>query len=216
MRFEAVNYDAASKTWTDSSGNGRSITSGSVRGSPVVVTSPAGTASSSKSFPVVQGGTGDGIQLGNAALAHDAYTWFSIARYSGAAKGRIFDGLGVNYLTGFIDVRSGIAYHGNSISYNPGDWLTPILTDMNGDNWFVWMDQAARIRNNGIDIQSTTTNTNSFPPMTINYGWHVMNMGEASDWQVAEIILFDVKLDLPEIQPVESNLGLKYGISGYT
>ena len=175
----------------------------------MVVTSPAGTASSSKSFPVVQGGTGDGIQLGNAALAHDAYTWFSIARYSGAAKGRIFDAVGYgNYLTGFHGPWSGVAFHG--IPYS-GDWVTT-QTDRNGDNWFVWMDQAARIRNNGIDIQSTTTDTKSFPHMSINYGSY---MGELSDWQVAEIILFVVKLDLSEIQAVESYLGLKYGISGY-
>jgi hypothetical protein len=54
------------------------------------------------------------------------------------------------------------------------------------------MDQGARTRDNGDDVQITTSNTSPFPPMSINFGaWTSIDSG---DWQVAEIIFFDFSL----------------------
>lgn len=204
MRFQAADYNVVTKVWTDSSGNGRHVSSSSVRGTPAAVTFPGGIGASLETFQVVQGGSADGIKLGNPVMANNAYTWFSVARYSGATKGRIFDSYDPsfnNYSTGFWNGKSGVAHHQGFVTAQ---------NDRHGENWFVWMDQGARIRDNGDDIQITTANTSPFPPMSINYGnWLSVDTG---DWQVAEILLFNLTLSLAEIQSVEALLGSKYGI----
>ena len=197
-----MNYNSVTKSWMDSSGNGRNISTANVRGTPTVVTFPGGYADSTKSFQVVQGDTADGIRLGNPTMANSAYTFISVARYVGGGKamGRIFDAIVGDYLTGFWNGRSGVAHHDG--------WVTSSTTDLNGQNWFIWVDQGSRIRNNGVDI-SRFVNPTTFPGMSINYG----SRGEYSAWQVAEVMLFDYAINSTQAQRIESYLGMKYGVT---
>ena len=209
FRYEAVNYDANSKTWIDSSGHGRNISMGNVQGSPSLATFAGGSGNSAKTFQVVRGGTGDGIRLNNPTMSNGAYTWFSVARYKegGSSRGRIFDAYGstTSYYTGFYGSRSGVAYHGDGTG-----WVTSVM-DRHGSNWFVWMDQGSRIRSNGEDI-SRFSNTASFPAMSIN--WGNGGTGERSDWEVAEIMLFEYAMNMSQIRKVEEYLMSRYGIWG--
>lgn len=150
----------------------------------------------------MQGSVGDGVRLGNSALNNSAYTWFSVARYVNRTAKRIFESYdsSKSFTTGFFNGKSGVAYHGS--------WVTN-LTDLNGLNWFVWMDQGSRIRNNGMDV-SRFKNSIKFPAMSINWGNTFAT--EASAWQVAEIILYDYVINVTHIRMVEKYLGSKYGI----
>lgn len=169
-----------------------------IRGTPSTITFSGGSAGSTKSFTVVQGSTGDGIDLGNPRMGGSTFTWFSIARYAGNSKGRIFTSSNSNEFTGFWSGQSGVSYRDNTFITSS--------TGRNGDNWFVWMDQGYRIRSNGEDIQ-TRSDPYSLPPMCINCA------DENSDWQVAEVIIFNSNLQ--SFGGIEYYLGFKYGITFY-
>lgn len=168
-----------------------------------------GYANSVKKFKTLQGGFDDGIRLNNPVMDEGKYTWFSIARYSGdmSSRGRIFIGYAdgtLNFFTGFWAGNSGMAYHGDDIGFVTAG------TDRHGSDWFVWMDQGSRIRSNSADI-STKRRGNPFPQMSINWG----DVWENSEWQIAEIILFDYAMQTSQIIEIENYLGSKYGIRGY-
>lgn len=191
-------YDAnsfvAGTRWTDKSGNGNHATT--LKGSPAVMTQPAGSGSS-VSIKTVYGTGSDGIQWPTAILP-STYTLFHVARYKDSNKGRIFTGNGNNWLSGFWSGAAGVAYHGG--------WVTD-QTDRHGYNWVYSTDQNYLYRSNGVSRGTsgggTTTN------LSILYGNYD---GEVSDWQVAEVLVYSSTLNSTQITDVESYLKTKYGL----
>jgi len=127
-RFVAADYDAALKTWTDSSGNSRSIPSSRIGGTPAKVTQASGSNGVAASFLAVSGGTSATVDINNPQMS--SYTFCAVVRYSGNTKGRIFDGglAGRNWLSGFHGAHAGVCYQEG--------WLG--RTSSSGDtNWHV-------------------------------------------------------------------------------
>jgi hypothetical protein len=73
-------------SWPDLSGNGNHCTD--IKGTI------------NKAGNYIYGGTGDGIRFPTSILP-STYTLFHVARYNGSTKGRIFDGIAGNWLSGF-------------------------------------------------------------------------------------------------------------------
>lgn len=201
LRLEASNFDPVNKTWVDSSGNNRHIASTQVKGAPTVKTTTIGNGST-KTFSVVSGGVNDGIKLGNPSF--NSFGFLTVARYSGAAQKRIFTGETGNHLTGWWMGKTGLAYHEG--------WATE-TTSGNNNSWFLISDTWSSFRVNGVKKGSIANPT--LPQMTINWG-NALFGTETSDWEVAEIIVFNRNLSLSELSLLEDYLGSTYGISGYT
>jgi len=200
MRFEAKNYNASTKTWTDTGGSNRHITSESVGGTPSVVTAPANAnGATNKSFLVVKGGTGESIVLGNAQLTN--YTLFFIARYGGGTRGRIFTTAnGTNWLSGFWSAITGVAYHVG--------WITQDSNDLHGTDFFISTDCQNSYRSNGVERAIATSTTTTLPVIKIN-GWTT----QLSDFEIAEIIIYSSVLTLDQRITVENYLASIYGIT---
>ena len=134
------------------------------------------------------------------------YTLFHVARYYGALKppsrARIFDGITVNWLSGFHGGRSGVAYHNK--------WMTPV-TDLHGNDWVISTDSNNIYRSYGINRHNTTGGVSS--GFSINYGAYTgasTNTNETSDWAVAEVIVYNSVLSASNYEQVEDYLMAKY------
>ena len=138
------------------------------------------------------------------AILPPVFTLFHVARYNGATKGRIFDGVAYNWVSGFVSANSGVAYHGFT-------FITPIV-DSHGTNWVMSSDQNARYRSNRVErtIPGVVPGSPSHDQLSINYGW--AGDGQPSDWAVAEILVFNKALTTDEMVAVEHYLSGKYGV----
>ena len=201
LRLEAANFDPSAKTWVDSSGNNRHIASSQVKGAPVMKTTSIGNGST-KAFSVVSGGVNDGVKLGNASLS--SYTFITVGRYSGSSQKRIFTGETGNHLIGWWNGKTGVAYHEGWWSETSSNNLT---------NWFMITDTSRVLRVNG--VFKANGNNYTLPQMTINWG-NTLFASETSDWEIAEVLVFDRALTLAELSLVEDYVGTTYGISSYT
>ena len=149
----------------------------------------------------------DGIQFPTSVLnTNQNYTLFHVARYYGALKppsrARIFDGITVNWLSGFHGGRSGVAYHNK--------WMTPV-TDLHGNDWVISTDSNNIYRSYGINRHNTTGGVSS--GFSINYGAYTgasTNTNETSDWAVAEVIVYNSVLSASNYEQVEDYLMAKY------
>ena len=198
MRYVASDYNASTKVWTDSSGNGRNATS--VRGTPTRTTSGA-VFGMFKDFATVRGTTASGITLPNAKL--DNYTLCFIARYAGATRNRIFETVSENWVTGFLGDATGVAYH--------NAWITPTSSTAGDLLWGIHCDSGDTFRFNGVN-RSTATSTTKYLPasLSINSGLYGVQ-GYNSDWEVAEVIAYDSYLTTTQMQQIESYFADTYG-----
>ena len=201
LRLEAANFDSTSKTWVDSSGNNRHIASNQVKGAPTIKTTTIGNGST-KAFTVVSGGVNDGIKLGNPSF--NSFAFLTVARYSGAAQKRIFTGETGNHLSGWWNGKTGVAYH--------EAWITETSSG-NNNNWFLISDTWSSLRVNG--TSKGVGRNPILPQMTINWG-NEQYGSETSDWEVAEVIVFNRTLTLSELSLLEDYLGSTYGIGAYS
>lgn len=178
-----------------------------VAGSPALTTNPAffGVLTGT-TFDVLQGGPADSIVFPN--VITDNYTFISVARYhqkDGGQYKRIFDGVENNWLSGFHDNQSGVAYHGDT-----AQWLTPVVGH-HGFSWVVSTDSANLYRSNGVSRSADLYTAGQRPnKIAINAGdlWST----QSSDFQVADVLIFDRELNSFEYTAVENYLGSAYGI----
>ena len=171
-------------SWPDSSGSGNNVTE------------KIGTPQSQGRY--VYGVIGDGLRFPSTILPA-TYTLFHVAKYNGETKKRIFDGVNKNWLSGFWNGRTGVAYHEG--------WLTQTSTPAypTGEV-LVSTDQKGLYRGNGVNLKTTTVAGTS-DRLSINYGYHTqVSRDERSQWAVSEVIVYNRELSLSEIQQVESYL----------
>ena len=179
--------------WTDLSGNGNHVTTfkGTPRNSSVTI----------NGYKALSGGTADGLRWPTTILPA-TYTLFHVAKQNGATRGRIFDGVTSNWLSGFWFEKTGVAFH--------GAWITPENVDLHGTNWVISSDQNSLYRSNGVDRTNRTPGSPSYSQLAINYGAAATN--ESSDWAVACVIVYNRTLSATEIQQVECFLNRRYAI----
>jgi len=162
-------------------------------------------------FSVIRGTTQSNLTLTLSRL--DEYTLFHVARYTGGTRGRIFNGNTNNWLSGFWNGRTGCAHHDS--------WLTS-QTDYYSNNWIISTDWGSSItntseyRSNGVS-QSFTCGPNGQKTGGNNGGIQYLpplgiNSGEPSDFDIADIIIFNKVLTSSQINIIELYLSTIYGI----
>ncbi|MEY4290479.1 MAG: hypothetical protein RL130_421, partial [Actinomycetota bacterium] len=207
----------------------------------VKVTNTAGTFGASKSVVAVQGYTNTDLTFPTTVGPGTSsdYTFIYVARYapiSGAAyqagnycdtvthnagsigKGRIFTSVSGNWLSGFWACAPGVAYHEGWLV----DGGTPPteLSGTKGNNWLLASDCGytvaststckGRFRVFGNDNRTTTTSgSTAIHRVGVNVGVYG---GEASDFQIAEVISYPTILATNDILKLETYLSRKYGI----
>jgi hypothetical protein len=162
--------------WKDISGNNNHATiSGNV---DLIDNYLVGTIDSSIEFPTT--------------ILPEEYTLITIAKYNGNNKGRIFSGIGSNWLSGFSDARVGVAYHDG--------WLT--ISNNVPNDWVLSTDQNTMYRANTYNF--TTGYGNSTTNLSVNS--ENDDYLSRSDWAIACILVYNTKLSLEQIQSVENYL----------
>jgi len=186
------NYSGGT-SWPDASGNSRTFTISNSY-SKVNVTGNG----SSKTISALQGNTStrsSTLGSGYSFSSSNNFTLFHVARYNPGTKQRIWTGANANWLSGFWGNSSGVQYHEG--------WLAQV--DTHGNNWVISSDQHNFYRSNGVTRGNTGNGTYN---TTVD-----INNNEASDFHLAEVILYNRALTLSEIQGVEAYLADKYGIT---
>ena len=195
-RYRASDYNSSTNTWADSTGNGRNIPSSQITSTGLSLVTSSGNGSS-YTFPALQGTTSSKIQFTTADITN--YTLFHVTRYTGGTRRRIFANLTTqNYLNGFWSGLSGIAHYNS--------WVTQSSTDTYGNNWLISSSTGTRYRSNGIERTIAAGSLSSLPPLYIN------DSSESSDFQVADVIIFNSVLTTLQIQRVENYLFDLYGL----
>jgi len=207
MRLVASDYDAANKIWRDSSGNSRNVTR--IAGAPTVSTVTGNGAS--KSFQTVAGGTSDKIYIDNDPILTN-WTVFALSRYSSAIyRNRIISG---NYAGGSCQPSTSNCnwligqYGGKAAVAHFNGWVSPDSTPSGQSlsDWVMSTGYPSNYRYNGTP-RGTSGGTSELPPLGIN-----TYSGEVSDFQIAEIIIFDRTLTASEIGQVEDYFDETYGL----
>ena len=189
-------YDVGSWTgsqWTDKSGAGNHavLTSG-------IVSATGNTLS----------GTPDDGLLWPAAILPATYTLFYVARYNSdpgyGSRGRIFNGYSTNWLSGFWNSFTGVAYHSDATG-----WVTDPYNGVGANNeWIVGCDRNTSLRCNGKLLGSVGAGNSDRLCINARPGGN----GEYSDWAVSDVIVYNRALSLTEILQVEAYLFAKNAV----
>jgi alpha-tubulin suppressor-like RCC1 family protein len=183
-----AHYNADSWTgtrWTDLSGVGNHVTE---IGGTISVARPAGPPA------YIRGATTASMRFPAGILPSAEYTLFFVARYNGAARGRIFQGVNTNWLSGFHGGRAGVAHHGDSCR-----WITSAI-DMHGYEWVIGTDRSSSFRSNGAD-RTTSTTCAASDRLAINTGSHP---SETSDFAVQSVLVYNRTLTDADVTKVEA------------
>jgi hypothetical protein len=131
------------------------------------------------------------------------YTLFFVARYNGATRRRIFQGISTNWLSGFWSNRAGLAYHTRDCR-----WITAFEgADLHGSDWVLGSDRSDRFRSNGVGRTANVSNgCQAFDRLAINTGTTVTEDG--SDFAIQSVLVYSVKLSDAEVQRVEAWLNV--------
>ena len=177
-------------TWTDNVGT---YNTSAYRGAPSI------SSTQLNGYDILEGTTSDGLQFPSGVLP-STYTLFHVTRYNNGTRGRIFDGVTSNWLSGFHGNKAGVAYHDG--------WITSSGTDYHGFDWVISTDQNSLYRSNG--VQRGASGGSSSKQLGLNYGYYYAS--EPSAWQCAEVIVFNRTLTQTEYEQVEQYLSMKYSL----
>ena len=186
-RYTTNSFDEATRKWSDTSGKGNDVTvrKGNIK----------------KTDTYVYGSTGEGLKFPAEVLgAGGIYTMFWVARYNGAAKLRIFDGMDNNWLSGFHGGSTGIAHHGS--------WVTHQANSFGDHAWIQGTDAPNKFRVFGNNLVKHASVYGTTSQITINMGQ--FSSKESSDWALKEVIFYNRMLSPAEIERVEKYLSVTY------
>lgn len=176
--------------WRDVSGNGNDIKDDNLKGLLKMTVDPV-------SGKYVYGGTEDGIII---PFDFSGLNWtlFTVARYNGENKRRIFDAKGKNWLAGWHAGKTGQAYYGDK------GWVTPLENvHGSGRTWIQTTAYKTQFFTNG-DVRTTGYIGDEPGKITINMGDYATT--ESSDWAVHEIIVYGRALSQKDRVKVEKYL----------
>ena len=182
-RYTRDTYDSDTKTWKD------------VKGGNAFTVSGALTAPTDKNY--LTGTTVTRFTL-PASLYDRSYTVFTVSKYNGTNKKRIFTSSEGDWYSGHNAAMSGVAKH--------DDVLTEEV-DRHGSGWVVSCDQRNLYRANGTRLSGFDYEQGLPADMGVN-----ISVGNESDFAIGEIIVFSRELSTNEIEIVEKALMDKYVI----
>ena len=184
-------------TWVDASGSGNNSASkvGTINYS---ATQSGGGATNS--FPILYGDTSTKINFPS-TICPPTYTLIYVTRYYDTQTGRILDSQNNNWLSGHWSGNSGLAYHGG--------WLTQTASDIHGSNWVLGVDQnyLFRHKSSGVGWSQSTGGGGAYPNLRIGSQGY-----EPSNWQCAEICVYNRHLSSTEYTQVAEYMEKKFGI----
>lgn len=201
-RYQAKDYNLSSNTWLDSSPNNVHITSANINKKGLTTISSGGKNGSTVDFPVIHGELSTQIYFTKSAMP--TYTLIHICRYAdiNRGRGRIINGNQGNWFSGFWNGNSGCAYHEN--------WITA-AAPLHLANWVISVDSGDLYRSNGVTRTNKKGNITSLPPFGIN-GRGGSFSGETSQFDIAELMIFNRQLTQAEYTNIEAKLSKLYGI----
>ena len=206
--YNAANYNATSKTFTDQSTNARDISFSS--GLPSILTNAINTNGSSKSFVVVNGVGSDRCTIvpSWSSMANSSlYTIIVVSRRisisTSYGRGTIFGSRNYDLILGYWDYGTDRKCYNIYTGWNTGgaNYST---------NFWICSMQNNQVRGNG-----TATNIKSPYIAFPSDGFYICPNIEGNPgipFEIAEILIFDTKLSSSNLTKVESLLITKYGI----
>jgi hypothetical protein len=187
-RYVPSGYDATTKKWTDTD--------------DAHAFNIDGTMTLSSDETHVIGDTLTKFTLPTSQLFDRRYTLFTVAKYSGDVKERIFTSSQGDWYSGHNDGKSGVAKHDDTMTED---------IDHYGDEWVVSCDQRNLYRANGIRL-SGLHHDQGLPE---NVGVNTKS-GLESNFAIGEILVYSRELNLDEIQIIEKALLDKYVVPDKT
>ena len=225
-RLKASDYGPGNNTWYDIfNSNGVDYYAASIYSSTGMPTTLPTVTNGTKTFQVVRGTidtkiiiTANAIPNPYPSLSDSGYTLFHIARYTSSdptRRGRIIDGTSDDWASGFKDGKAGVAWYNEWLNNSGDGEAMPSPDSINGTtNWVLsvsYSDSAAAYyRANGKSYYNTGNCIKYLPALSINYSGQ---MDDNSDFEIAEIIIFQTRLTDTQILFIEEKLANKYGIS---
>jgi hypothetical protein len=206
--------DNSRKGWIDSSGTqatSTNITTTSASSMSVTTRGPTDgvySTESSKTLLVAKGGTGDKATLVDLPTN---YTMFHVTRYvSGGTNRRIMStsSTNSNWISGHYNGTFKCAHH--------QAWLTGGgCSSTNVYKWLLSTDQLRYYRADGVDVTLNPDDGSYLASQTIYSGFGVNNdyNGQTSNWEMADLLIFNKRLSAQEIYQVELYLSRVYGLS---
>jgi hypothetical protein len=198
---DLTSVSLGTSTWSDKSGNGND---GSIGGSPTLASTSGNGASAITT--ALSGGTSDYVSWIGKSLLPSDYTCFTVARYSGATKERIWGGSNQGggssgWFTGHHSSKAGVGY--------ANGWVGPSGTDFYGTNWVISVQSPYYYQANG---NASTLGTGGTTYITTDFGCNYKT-DEASNFQTVECIIYNSTLGGTNRSTVLNYLATKYGIT---
>ena len=202
LRLQPSNYNAVAKTWSSTPGS----SSFTYRGTPEFIASNNGKFGATGNFPAIGGTTTAGIHLENPTLP--SYTLCVVARYRGlaatpatvASTGRLINAKSENWISGYY-LGSTAQFHHNAWNYSAGP-----AADL---NWHYHCDSGNKAYWDGVKLAPWTNQATTYlPSLSINGDPY----GQYSDWEVADLIIYDQVLPDSQIEQINRYLKNTYGI----
>lgn len=195
--YLSENLSSDASTWTDTSGNNRTLTINGTGKSKI--SAPAANGSSKVNPALQMTETGSDFTLPNSALSNsDNWTFIHIARYGGSAQKRIFDGLSANWLSGFYNGNSGVAYQEG--------WINE--SNIHGVDWVLSSNRHNHYRSNRVTRGTSGASSYNVSAIKVNDNQY----GQNTDANIIAMLFWSRRLSDTEVQQVENSLVTKYGI----
>ena len=194
--MDGDSWSASNNRWEDKSGNNNhtSNTVGTVQKGTWT-----GGSGASNTFSYIYGDTNAGVRITNGWNNGNNYTFFHITRYTGGSRGRIWQGLSGNWLSGHWNGRRRVYYHQGWLNSSNQSPL---------DNWLQTTDSRSLVRANRGANQWSSGGNYSPNGVAINNAGSggCCNANERSDWACATILLYNRTLSTDEMLQVENFL----------
>jgi len=201
--MDGGSWSSSNNRWEDKSGN-NNHTSNTV--GTINTGNWTGGSGASANFPYIYGNTDAGVRITNGWPNGSEYTFFHMTRYTGGTRGRIWQGLSGNWLSGHWSSRRGVFYHEGWLNSSSQGTL---------DNWIQCTDSRQTVRYNRGTGSWSSGGSYSPNGVAINNAGSggCCNANERTDWACAEIILYNRTLSSDEMLQVENYLYNVYRFS---
>ena len=216
MRYRASDYDASTKNWSNSGSGGSAydINSTGMGSSTGITKGPttANTNASTATFTSLTGLTTSRITFPNTIL--NSYTLCHVSRYASATTSkqqRIIGHASYNWLSGNLSGKTGSYYGSGNFGNGYTDSNSGATTNgaLNDTDWHLYCDYSGGFRMDGTAAVAAGRQT-----LPANISINTFS-NQQSEWEIAEVLIFDRTLDASGIKYVESQLATTYGLSGY-